>query len=159
MIKLISSFLVALSLLFVNSVPAMADTNSDLLDASGKGDVSAMQTCLRNGAEVNYQTPTGNTALMFAVRGQKIEAIKFLLVNGASVLKLKDNVGQNAYDLAKARGNQAVVASLQSKYDEESKVAAKEANSNPWVITAGIAAGILGTVLGIVLVNGIGNRR
>ena len=61
--------------------------NEDLLTAIQKHDRDRVESLISQGADVNYATSQGNTPLTFAVSGNDLEIIKFLLKNGADPRK------------------------------------------------------------------------
>ncbi|HEY5894661.1 MAG TPA: DUF1266 domain-containing protein [Chthoniobacterales bacterium] len=59
--------------------------SSDLFDAARTGDVVKLQTALDGGANINYQNPLGETALMNAADAGQTEALKVLIAKGADL--------------------------------------------------------------------------
>jgi len=57
--------------------------NEDLCTAAQKHDIARAKVYISMGADVNYATFQGLTPLMFAINGNDMEMIKFLLKNGA----------------------------------------------------------------------------
>ena len=66
------------------------------------------QLLINNGADLNLQNDNGNTALIIASADNSIDVVQLLIDNGAS-FTLRNKYKQSAYDLAKTRGNQAVL--------------------------------------------------
>lgn len=55
---------------------------------------------LDNGVDINHQNMFGTTALMFAVKGQSLEIVKYLIDKGADT-SLKKTNGKSAFDIMK----------------------------------------------------------
>lgn len=68
--------------------------------ASYKGHLETIKVLFQNGANVNIQHSSGNTALMFASNNGHFEIIKFLVEHGANV-NTQNNNGWTALDFAK----------------------------------------------------------
>ncbi len=91
----------------IGAVLAGADVNArsqdgytPLMYAVARGNAGVIQEVLSGGADINAQSSTGWTALMFAAKGNS-NAIEILLKAGANKT-LKNDAGQNAYDIALA---------------------------------------------------------
>jgi ankyrin repeat protein len=87
-----------------------------LLATASLGDVRSMRLMIDRGADVNAVDPQGRTALMYAVTSDllPVDAVKLLIERGANVNaksqhKDSGDSGQTVLDLAKLRGETAIV--------------------------------------------------
>ena len=72
--------------IFFIPVFSFAGLNTELLDASRKGNTSKVISLLEKGADVNVKDKkTGSTALICASRSGHIETVKALLKKGADL--------------------------------------------------------------------------
>jgi ankyrin repeat protein len=77
------------------------------------GNTQMAEYFLQKGIDVNEQAVTGETALMSAINGNKIEMIEYLLKNGANPL-LKTKNGKTALDFAEKNGNTRIIQILKA---------------------------------------------
>jgi outer membrane protein assembly factor BamB len=76
-------FLATLAIVIRFASSAVADQNGDLLAAAKKGDVAAVKKLIADGADVNFKTPYGVTALLQAAGKGHTEVVKILLEHKA----------------------------------------------------------------------------
>jgi len=62
-----------------------AGVNEDLLHAVTKGDLKAVKSCFKNGADVNAKSARGIPALILAIGMHRIDIVSLLLAKGADV--------------------------------------------------------------------------
>jgi len=84
---------------------------SQTMQAAGAGDVARLHELIQYGADVNQQTPSGNTALMYAARNNHLEAVKLLLEVGTNP-HIKTERGNTARTFAEKAGHRHVVELL-----------------------------------------------
>jgi ankyrin repeat protein len=72
---------------------------SELMKASRDGNLAAVKRALDRGADVNYSTEKGKTALMYAASKGHTDTVKLLLEHGAQIDK-QDNFGTTAIIVA-----------------------------------------------------------
>ena len=82
-----------------------------LADALKAGDRKAVQTLLKQGADVNAAGPDGTTALHWAVRGDDLDTVQLLLRAGANP-KTTNRNGVTPLSLAASNGNAAITEAL-----------------------------------------------
>ena len=84
---------------------ALAQTPRDaaLIDAAARGDNTAVQRLVKDGASVLARDASGRTALLAAVQNNRIDAARTLIAAGANV-NTQDNIQDSPYLLAGARG-------------------------------------------------------
>lgn len=80
--------------------------------AALKGDMPICRLLLKHGAKVNNQDRFERSALMDAAFKGQVKAVKFLLANGAN-LRLKDDDGKTAWDLAKGNDHAELLPLLE----------------------------------------------
>ena len=86
--------------IFFIPVFSFAGLNTELLDASRKGNTSKVISLLEKGADVNVKDKkTGPTALICASRSGHIETVKALLKKGGD-LSMRDNYGCQVHETA-----------------------------------------------------------
>ena len=88
---LVASLCLALAV----QVRAAPSLNSQLLDATQKGDLKAAQSLVNRGAKVNARGERNQTPLMFAAQSGNEPLVRFLLARGADV-KARDEGGFSA---------------------------------------------------------------
>jgi ankyrin repeat protein len=95
---------------------------SEFILAAGQGDIVTMELYLAAGEYIDIQDPsTGATALMAAIRGGRIEAVRYLLAHGAQV-SVRDVNGCTALMCAASCGDcDAVRALLAAGADREAR--------------------------------------
>lgn len=91
----------------------MADAKADqaLIDAAGRGDASAVQRLLRDGASVTARDGQGRTALLAATHaapGVGTEAARLLIAAGSDV-NAKDRIEDSPYLYAAAEGRNDIL--------------------------------------------------
>jgi ankyrin repeat protein len=62
---------------------AVADVNEDFLKAAERGDLSAVESLIANGADINAKLNNGKTALMLATQNGHEEIKELLIKAGA----------------------------------------------------------------------------
>jgi len=102
------AFTAALVLLLATSIAA----TSPVADAAMRGDVTALQKLLKDGADVNAPQGDGMTALHWAALNGDLKATNLLLVAGAAAEPLTRLGGYTPLHLASSRGHAPVVARL-----------------------------------------------
>lgn len=89
--------------------PIVAEPNSQLLNGAFKGDVSAIRQAIQSGADINYRSPKGHTALLFAVHSNCKKCVELLIEKKANPnLAAKANnetplmkaISEEKYDIA-----------------------------------------------------------
>lgn len=94
------------------SAAAAPGPESKVADAAMKGDVTAVRTLLRNGADVNAAQGDGMTGLHWAALNGDLKTMDLLLIGGAVVEPLTRIGGYTPLHLASSRGHAPVVARL-----------------------------------------------
>ncbi|OQA36320.1 MAG: Ankyrin repeats (3 copies) [Candidatus Dependentiae bacterium ADurb.Bin331] len=88
--------------------------NTSLIIAAEHGNTGIVNTLVKHGAHLNYQTPEKKqTALMIAVQFGNIDTAKYLVENGADIT-LVDSQKKTALDYAQQQQNQLLIKILQS---------------------------------------------
>jgi ankyrin repeat protein len=82
---------------------------NEFMFSAAVGDIRRMGELIAYGAEVNLQDDAGATAIMYAIDKGQVEAVKFLLSNGAD-LTLKTNQGRDCMELVKLSNNDALLS-------------------------------------------------
>ena len=95
----------------IATVGAGGPVEAPVADAAERGDLEAVRTLLRQGADVNTAQNDGMTALHWAAAGNDVEMAKTLLYAGAAVQATTRLGGYNPLHLA-SRGGHAEVARL-----------------------------------------------
>ncbi len=117
-----SIFIVLFILLMLLTTGYAGDLNTDLINATKKGDTKAVKSYLSKGADVNAKDAFGQSALSFAAKYGNMEIAKALIANGADV-NAKDLMGGGlALNLAASGGYLNIVEALLSagaKIDEK----------------------------------------
>ncbi len=91
-----TTILIITLFLFLNSVAFAGTTeNKALLIAAGSGDLAKVSQLISEGADVNYKTLSGDTALIQASTFHHADVISKLIDNGANV-KMQRNDGATA---------------------------------------------------------------
>ncbi len=85
---------------------------SPVADAAMKGDLAALRSLLRDGADVNAAQGDGMTALHWAALNGDIKTMELLLIGGAVVEPLTRIGGYTPLHLASSRGHAPIVARL-----------------------------------------------
>ena len=85
------------------------------MNAAYRGNTNIINMLLENGADINYTTDFGMTALMMAASFNQFEAAKVLLENNADT-SVTDEYGRTALDLAKLEDYKDIVELLE-KYN------------------------------------------
>ena len=77
------------------------------------GEGAAVTTLVENGASLDLQDTSGDTALIWASRGNELSIVKYLVGMGADQT-IKGNSGKTALDRATEKGHAEVVAILKN---------------------------------------------
>jgi hypothetical protein len=108
MLNRIGFFLIMTTL----SSPLFADLTEDLLRASRKGDIAAVQSALEAGANVNGVDDEGNTALMHALLAEEPSAeIVKVLIKAKADVNARNSRGATALYYATPNRDQGVYGS------------------------------------------------
>lgn len=86
-----------------------------LMNAAYRGNTNIINMLLENGADINYTTDYGMTALMMAASFNQFEAAKTLLEHNANT-SITNGYGETALDLAKSEDYKDIVELLE-KYN------------------------------------------
>ncbi|MCB1173836.1 MAG: ankyrin repeat domain-containing protein [Leptospiraceae bacterium] len=95
--NLMPAFSITFGLLLL-AAPLLA--NNKLLNAANKGDEDAIEEALAKGANINYQTDRGHTALMFSVKADCEDCVELLIKKGANLNLVAKANNQTALMLA-----------------------------------------------------------
>jgi ankyrin repeat protein len=90
----------------------LAAATERLLQAARAGDAAGVRACLRDGAACDAQDRFGHSALILAAAKGARDCCEVLLQGGASRL-LRNGMGQDAAEAARARGHDTLAAMLQ----------------------------------------------
>jgi ankyrin repeat protein len=82
-----------------------------LMANAAQGSITAVNTLIEQGAEVDAKDENGRTALMYAVEQNRTEAAQALLAKGADV-NVKDKFGMTSLKKAKQFGYKDTIAVL-----------------------------------------------
>jgi hypothetical protein len=88
-----------------NEAQTIQSSGEQLRAEAAKGNISGMQALLSAGTDVNAKDLSGVTALMEAVHAGKVEAVKFLISQGADVNATADRDGVQITPLSVASEN------------------------------------------------------
>jgi O-antigen/teichoic acid export membrane protein len=99
---------------FSKSASQQRDETSELIDASGAGNLELITSILAGGADVNAANELGVTPLIAASSALKQSAVVLLLSHGAN-RSLKTKEGFSAYDFAKNQLNEKLASMLAEK--------------------------------------------
>jgi len=69
----------------------ISDPDYELLLTASKGDTSKLIALLEIGADVNYETYEGVTALMYATQNGHLRTVEILIDSGANINAIPDN--------------------------------------------------------------------
>ncbi len=69
--------------------------SQQLFHAAGDGDLEGVETAIKNGANINFQSNDGYTALMIASFLGKKDVVELLISNGANI-NIRDNEDSTA---------------------------------------------------------------
>jgi ankyrin repeat protein len=109
---LLQRFGVLFAFLFNGYLLAAAeDSRNTLIEASKKGDVTALLSALKSHADVNAGGPDGSTALQWATHGNHAAAVELLLKAGAKV-DTSSSFGVTALSEAAGNGNAQIIEML-----------------------------------------------
>ena len=93
-------------------VNGRSDGTTPLVRATIGGQVDMVLALLELGADVNHTTVSGHTALSMALTMERDEIVRVLLQAGANP-SVRSELGINAFDVAKVRGNPELTAVLE----------------------------------------------
>ncbi len=85
--------------------------------AASSGSVLVIRVLLDHHAYIDAESPNKTTPLMMAARAGRREAVQYLLDEGAD-LSLKNEVGLNAVDFARAQGHSDIAAALDARLQQ-----------------------------------------
>jgi hypothetical protein len=112
---------IMLSIVCISLIPAsfanadVSDKNAQLIQAAKNGNLSAVQTALADGANIDAKdTIHGSTVLIWAAGNGRTEVVKLLLEKGADV-NAKNNSGKTALMVAAFKGYEKIVNILLEK--------------------------------------------
>ncbi len=109
--------LIALSCISL-AVHAMEHLGQQLIEATRGGDIQEVQDLISKGANINAQDQYGRTALMLALVNYHLNIAKLLLQHSSDVT-LKDQWGDTALDIIKAKFNSPYISQkAKAKYKE-----------------------------------------
>ncbi|WP_054849042.1 ankyrin repeat domain-containing protein [Vulcanisaeta sp. JCM 14467] len=92
--------------------PPTISLDQQLLDAVKNGDLSKVIDLIKAGANVNVKDPTyGMTPLHYAVLGNRLDIVKYLIENGADI-NARDNTGKTPLHFAAKNGYLDIVKYL-----------------------------------------------
>eukprot|EP00930_Biecheleria_cincta_P085135 TRINITY_DN7454_c3_g2_i2.p1 TRINITY_DN7454_c3_g2~~TRINITY_DN7454_c3_g2_i2.p1 ORF type:complete len:347 (-),score=78.56 TRINITY_DN7454_c3_g2_i2:307-1347(-) len=74
-----------------------------LMVATVRGQLGAMKQLIRRGGNIDHRDLNGNTSLMLGLAAQQLETSRWLVEEGIEV-ESQNNAGENAFDIAEARG-------------------------------------------------------
>lgn len=86
--------------------------NSALMDAASGGNTEILEDLIRAGAELNYQSKNGQTALILTVGGGHTDCAEILIRAGADI-NITDKVGLDAFAYAKLFNQTAILKMLE----------------------------------------------
>lgn len=107
------------------AVPAHADVN-ELLDKVKNKDVSAVETLLSKGENINAANEQGNTALHYAVATGNVRMVELLLAHDAD-MNIKNNKGWTPLGIAEKKNVGSVYDVLKNKKVADEAKVKKEA--------------------------------
>ncbi|UYV81345.1 hypothetical protein LAZ67_20000861 [Cordylochernes scorpioides] len=90
------------------------ETQENMFEALKEGNMEKLESCLKNGADLNARSLNARTTLHFAAMGPNLEIMKFLLENNLDPKALDVN-GQNPLHIAAANGRSMLVEFLLEK--------------------------------------------
>ena len=97
-----------------DSIKYTADNNWNLILASYYNDSAKIFHWLNEGADINYETNDGITALMYAVENGYDHIVKYLIENGVNIIG-EDQYGRNVFWIASFKNNYKVLKELSRK--------------------------------------------
>jgi ankyrin repeat protein len=97
--------------LFVLFSAGASAADSAVADAAMKGDIALVRSLLGQKADVNQAQPDGASALLWAVRQDRLEMLNLLIGAGANV-KAANRLGVTPLSLACINGNAATIEAL-----------------------------------------------
>ena len=92
------------------ALPAL-DEIEKLHAAAAAGDTAAIEALLAQGIPVDIPDADGQTALMKAIKADRLEAVRLLRRHGASI-SVKTKAGRSALDLAADKDDDALYEAL-----------------------------------------------
>ncbi|BAN48954.1 ankyrin repeat domain-containing protein [Metapseudomonas resinovorans] len=94
--------------LLAGQAKAADDAPQRLLQAAGAGDLGTVERLLQQGVAVDVRDGQGNTPLLLATAGNRVEVARRLIDAGADV-NLQNRIQDSAYLLAGASGHQEIL--------------------------------------------------
>lgn len=94
--------------------PPVEEGQSPLVKAAAQGQVSTLDTLLKNGAKIDQEDPRGGNALSAAIQHRQMAAFNYLILHGANInlTYSGDMKGQRPIVLAKWAGNAEMISQL-----------------------------------------------
>ncbi len=92
--------------------------NTPLMDAASEGHVEIVRYLIENGADIEIQSKSGQTALVLSVGNKQIDCAVELLKKQANA-DINDSLGLSARKYAELYGMKELLAYMPSKSDEE----------------------------------------
>ncbi len=88
--------------------------------AASSGSVLVIRVLLDHHAYIDAESPNKTTPLMMAARAGRREAVQYLLDEGAD-LSVRNEVGLNAVDFARAQGHSDIAAALEARLQQAAR--------------------------------------
>jgi len=88
-------FVFSFLFVIVGETSAKESLNNQLVEASNMGNLEQVKSLIKQGADINFKSNAGITALMKASQGGDLEIVKLLIKSGADI-HIKNKRGQTA---------------------------------------------------------------